>query len=170
MTTTEGLDLRERLLLRLEVEEFLYEEAALLDEWRLDEWLELFTDDAHYVIPSTNLPEGDPRSHLTLVDDDHLRLEWRIKRLNSRRAHREFPWSRTRRQVTNVRVIEASDEQVKAEAGVVVHRFRYGHDDSFIGLGKYTLVRTDEGFRIRDRRMELDLERLSPNGAVSMIF
>ncbi len=25
---------------RSDVEDFLYEEAALLDEWRLDEWLE----------------------------------------------------------------------------------------------------------------------------------
>ena len=27
--------------LREEVEDFLYQEAALLDEWRLDEWLAL---------------------------------------------------------------------------------------------------------------------------------
>ena len=31
---------------RAEVEDFLYHEAALLDEWRLDEWLALLTDDA----------------------------------------------------------------------------------------------------------------------------
>jgi 3-phenylpropionate/cinnamic acid dioxygenase small subunit len=31
-----------------EVEQFLYREARLLDERRLHEWLELFTDDARY--------------------------------------------------------------------------------------------------------------------------
>ena len=31
---------------RSAVEDFLYQEAALLDEWRLDEWLSLLTDDA----------------------------------------------------------------------------------------------------------------------------
>ena len=55
-----GWRVPERLLLRLEVEEFLVEEAALLDEWRLDEWLALFTEDATYVVPSTDLPDGDP--------------------------------------------------------------------------------------------------------------
>ena len=33
------MTLPERLALRLEVEEFLVEEAAILDEWRLDDWL-----------------------------------------------------------------------------------------------------------------------------------
>ena len=30
---------------RQEVEDLLYREAALLDEWKLDEWLEMLTDD-----------------------------------------------------------------------------------------------------------------------------
>ena len=45
---------------RQTIEDFLYEEAALLDEWRLDEWLELLTDDVTYEVPSTDTPEGDP--------------------------------------------------------------------------------------------------------------
>jgi 3-phenylpropionate/cinnamic acid dioxygenase small subunit len=39
---------------RQEVEDFLYEEAALLDEWRLEEWLQLLTEDAAYYVPSTD--------------------------------------------------------------------------------------------------------------------
>ncbi|MDP6228622.1 MAG: aromatic-ring-hydroxylating dioxygenase subunit beta, partial [Dehalococcoidia bacterium] len=59
---TEGSKTKlEALLLHHEVEQFLYHEAALLDEWRLDEWLTFFTDDARYVVPTTDLPEGDPR-------------------------------------------------------------------------------------------------------------
>jgi p-cumate 2,3-dioxygenase subunit beta len=159
-----------RMLLRLRVEEFLIEEAAILDEWRLDDWLKLFTEDASYVVPSTDLNEGDPRSNLTLIDDDHLRLTWRVNRLKSRHAHREFPWSRTRRQITNVRITEVSGNELRAEASAVVHRFRHGQRDSFIGLYRYLLLDTGEDFKIRHRRAELDLERLSPNGALSMIF
>jgi hypothetical protein len=33
-----------------DVEAFLFEEAALLDTWRLDEWLGLFTADCKYVV------------------------------------------------------------------------------------------------------------------------
>src|SRR5205085_2225907 len=67
--STHATDINQRLLVRLEVEEFLFEEAALLDDWRLDDWLALFTKDCRYVVPSTDKPDGDPASDLTLVDD-----------------------------------------------------------------------------------------------------
>ena len=43
--------------LREQVEDFLFKEAALLDEWRLDDWVDLFTEDGRYVVPTTDLPE-----------------------------------------------------------------------------------------------------------------
>ena len=80
-------DINERLLMRLEVEDFLFEEAAILDDWRLDDWLALFTEDCRYVVPTTDKPDGNPATDLTLVDDDHERLYWRVNRLKSRHAH-----------------------------------------------------------------------------------
>jgi p-cumate 2,3-dioxygenase beta subunit len=162
--------LTERLLTRLQVEEFLIDEAACLDEWRLDDWLALFTPDAHYVVPSTDVPDGDPATDLTLVDDDHLRLTWRVNRLKSRHAHREFPWSRTRRLITNVRVLSMDAQEIVATCSIVVYRYRHGQQDHFVGRYQHTLLRTPEGLRITHRRAELDLERLSPNGSISMIF
>ena len=166
------ISITERLLTRLAVEDFLYMEAALLDAWALDEWLALFTDDARYVVPSTDQRDGDPATTLTLIDDDRLRLGWRVGRLKSRHAHREFPYSQTRRIISNVRVTEIDGDEVHVVAGLIVYRFRYGRGDSFIGSYKHTLVRTDdsESFKIRVRRTELDMESLSPNGALSMIF
>jgi p-cumate 2,3-dioxygenase subunit beta len=163
-------ELSERMLVRLAAEEFLIEEAALLDRWRLDEWLALFTEDATYVVPATDRPDADPRRALTLIDDDHLRLTWRVNRLKSRHAHREFPYSRTRRIVSNVRVAGIRGEEVDVEASVVVYRYRHGRADQFVGWYRYTLVTGPDGFRIRRRRAHLDPERLSPNGALSMIF
>jgi p-cumate 2,3-dioxygenase beta subunit len=167
MSTT---DTSTRLLTRLAVEEFLVEEAHLLDEWKLDEWLALFAEDATYVVPSTDLPDGDPRTALTIVDDDHLRLTWRVNRLKSRHAHREFPYSRTRRQISNVRIVEDRGDELDVEAGVVLHRFRHGHHDLFVGVYKHTLVRTGDTFRFRRRRAELDQEQLRPNGALSIVL
>jgi 3-phenylpropionate/cinnamic acid dioxygenase small subunit len=47
--------------LRQEVETFLYEEARLLDKWRLHEWLDLFTEDARYWMPMREtLPPSEP--------------------------------------------------------------------------------------------------------------
>ena len=54
-------DRHARHALRLDVEAFLYDEAALLDAWRLDDWLALFTRDARYEVPSTDRPGGGRR-------------------------------------------------------------------------------------------------------------
>jgi p-cumate 2,3-dioxygenase beta subunit len=169
-TTTHTPATQERLLLRLEAEEFLVAEAALLDAWRMDEWLALFTEDCRYVVPSTDRPDGDPADTLTLVDDDHTRLYWRVNRLKSRHAHREFPSSRTRRMIANVRVLEADADGMTVTCSVVVYRFRHGQQDQFVGSYVHELARTPEGLRIRGRRAVLDLERLSPNGSISMVF
>ena len=162
--------LTERMLVRLEAEEFLILEAGLLDDWRLDDWFALFSEDGHYVVPSTDLPDGDPNVDLTLVDDDHDRLYWRVNRLKSRHAHREFPYSRTRRVIANVRVLDYDADTITVTASIVLHRFRHGHQDVFVGRYLHELVRTPDGLRIRHRRAELDLERLSPNGSISMVF
>ena len=44
-----------------------------------------------------------------LIDDDYARLRPRVARLNSRRAHREYPHSRTNHQVFNVRGDDPDD-------------------------------------------------------------
>ena len=59
---------------RSDVEDFLYAEAALLDEWKLNEWQELLTDDAAYYVPPNHQLEGDHRTTLFLVADDRERI------------------------------------------------------------------------------------------------
>ena len=161
----------ENLMLRLAVEHFLWEEAALLDAWRLDEWLALFTEDGRYVVPTTDRPDGDPRIDLVFIDDNMVRLRGRVNRLNSRFAHREFPASRTRRLVTNIRLVRIAGDELDAEASFVVYRARSEAIAPYVGRYRYTLVRQGGGgFRIRHRRAELTLERLSDHGAVSIIL
>ena len=78
-------ELKVRSVSRAEVEDFLFHEADLLDRWALDEWAQLFTDDGEYLIPPTDLPDGDPGKHLFLVYDDRHRLGERAKRLGKKR-------------------------------------------------------------------------------------
>ena len=162
--------LDDALRLRLLAEEFLYREAALLDAWRLDEWLALFTPDARYVVPTTDLPEGDPDSDHVFVDDNYRRLQGRVTRLQSRHAHREYPSSRTRRLVANVLVTDVRGDEVHVTASFAVYRFRAGQVAPYIGRYDYVLVRADGSFRIRYRRATLDLETLRDHGAVSIIL
>jgi 3-phenylpropionate/cinnamic acid dioxygenase small subunit len=53
-----------------EIERFFVDEAALLDEWRLEEWLTLFAEDGRYLVPSLDQPHSDHRTALFLVADD----------------------------------------------------------------------------------------------------
>jgi len=155
---------------RAEVEDFLYHEAELLDEWRLDEWLELYTDDARYVIPATDDPAGNPGQDLVLIDDDRLRMMARVERLNSRKAHREYPHSNVCHQVTNVRLGVADGGELPVRANFTVWRFRGGRETSYVGKYYYTLVRNEVGLRIRSKRVVLDLTALRPASDVAIIL
>ena len=156
--------------LRELVEDFLFQEAAMLDEWRLDDWVKLFTEDARYVVPTTDLPEGDPKRDLVFINDDITRLHARVARLTSRHAHREYPWSRTRRFVSNVRVEEVNAAELSVTANVLVYRFRSGEGAPYVGSIDYVLRRDGGDLKIAYRRAVLDLEALSWHGAVSIIF
>ena len=158
------------LLLEQEVENFLVREAALLDEWRLDDWLALFTEDARYMVPATDLPTADPKETLAIINDDMARLRGRVERLKSRHAHREFPWSRTRRFITNVRIKEIVGEEILVNASFLVYRIRSGQVDPLIGSYVYTLRRVDGALKIATRKAVLDLEALRPHGTVSIIL
>ena len=164
MTTANTPTLREL------VEDFLFREAELLDDWQLDDWVALFTEDARYVVPTTDLPEGNPQRDLVFIDDDITRLRARAVRLNSRHAHREYPWSRTRRFVSNVRVAETGNGELSVTANVMVYRFRSGEGAPYVGSVHYTLRRDNGELKIAYRRAVLDLEALSWHGAVSIIF
>src|SRR5258706_11444312 len=114
---------RDPIITREQVEDFLYREAALLDEWRLDEWLQLLTDDARYRVPSNDAPEGDPAGTLFTIADDMQRLRGRVRRLQEPNGHPEVPHSRTRRLVTNVRILHQGSEELRVEANFALYRF-----------------------------------------------
>src|ERR1700744_284959 len=114
----------EAAALRGEIEAFLYEEAELLDSWRLDTWAELFTEDAIYRIPALDNPSRDPDNSLFLVNDDLPRLQSRVRQLLGDTAWAENPRSMTRRLITNVRVTAADETTIRATANFLVQRCR----------------------------------------------
>jgi p-cumate 2,3-dioxygenase beta subunit len=155
---------------RQEVEDLFFQEAALLDEWRLEEWLELLTADATYEIPPTDVPEGDSRNTLFIIADDAVRIRSRVKQLLGKFAWAENPHSRTRRMIANVRVLGADGENILVTANFVVHRMRYELVDTYVGHYDYKLVRDGKLLKIRERRAILDNETLRPHGKISFIL
>jgi p-cumate 2,3-dioxygenase beta subunit len=165
------LDATDGAALRAEVERFLYEEAELLDQWRLHEWLALFSPAGEYLIPSTDLPDGDPARDLFLVQDDRFLLEQRVNSLLTRSAHAEYPHSSTRRLVSNVRVTETVEGGVHVAANFAIFRSRIGILDTYVGHYRHVLERDGEaGFRFVRRLSVLDLDALRPQGKVSIIL
>ncbi len=154
---------------REEVEDFLYEEAALLDAWKLDEWLGLLTEDATYRVPSNDRPDADPRGTLFTIADDIARIRARVTRLKDRNAHAEFPPSRTRRLITNVRIVERNP--LRVEANFVVYRYRRNEDvREFVGRYRFVLKMVDGKMKIAAREAVLDAQELASLGAVSFIL
>ncbi|KQH81023.1 aromatic-ring-hydroxylating dioxygenase [Mycobacterium gordonae] len=156
--------------LRQQVEEFLYAEAELLDTWALDDWLALFDGDAKYEVPCNDAPDADPSHELMLIDDNHVRLTARVARLNSRRAHREYPHSRTNHQLFNVRVQDGPAEELSVTTSFTVWRFRAGRTSCYVGRYHYRLRRNASGFRIAAKRVELDMTDLRSVGDVAIIL
>jgi p-cumate 2,3-dioxygenase beta subunit len=156
---------------RQQVEDFLYAEAALLDAWKLDEWLTLLTDDAVYRVPSNDRPQSDPKDTLFTIADDIHRIRARVTRLNDKAAHAEFPRSRTRRMISNVRILEQDAQSVRVEANFIVHRFRRNESVyQFVGQYRYTLRITGDGFRIASREAIIDAIELGSLASVSFIL
>jgi p-cumate 2,3-dioxygenase beta subunit len=156
---------------REQVEDFLYQEAALLDEWRLDEWLALLTEDARYRVPSNDRPNADPANTLFTIADDIHRIRARVVRLQDKNAHAEYPASRTRRMIANVRVVGRENNELRVEANFVVYRFR--RDErvrEYVGQYRYTLRMTGGSLKIAKREAVIDAHELGSLGSVSLIL
>ena len=155
------------------VSQFLYDEAALLDEWRLDEWLALFHPEAaEYLIPSPEDLSDDPATTLHLVNDSMTTLAGRIGRLKSKHAHAESPRSRTRRQIANVRVWRGSGD-LFSRSVFDVTRVRGGMVDRYVGVYEHQLLPNDDEeppWLIGRRRVSIDHSIEAAGGQVSILL
>ena len=105
---------------RSDVEDFLFAEADLLDQWRPAEWLTLFTDDAKYEVPLPDLPpDASPDSNLFYIADDRVRLGERVKRLMKRTRTPNFP---IRRQAGSSATYKSTREAMRKWKSVAYSR------------------------------------------------
>jgi p-cumate 2,3-dioxygenase beta subunit len=170
MSAVERLEVAARSPTRADVEDFLYAEAALLDEWRLDEWFALFSPGAVYEVPTAGAPDDDDSAKsLFYIADDYVRLRERVARLNKREAHAEFPRSRLRRMISNVRILAASAGRLEVACNVVCYRAKNGKVDTYFGHVLYGLDVAGPHWRIAKKRVVLDMDLLYP-GKVSILL
>lgn len=155
--------------LQHDVEQFLFAEAELLDQRRLQEWIDLFTEDVHYWLP-TRMTRTNRERHreiadeneTALIDDDKYFLTGRVRRYTSGISWSEEPPSRTRRLITNVRVATGAEPgELDVVSNFYVYRSRLErHQDWFIGERFDTLRPADPDYgypyRIAARKIVLE--------------
>src|SRR5712691_1575306 len=131
----------------------------------------LFTEAAIYYVPSTDVaPDSSPDKNLCYVADDRFRLSERVKRLMKRTAHAEFPHSRTRHLVSNVRIRKHIGDDIEVSSAFITYRTKDGVTDTYFGSNRYRLVPGNGTFRIKEKRCLLDSEGLRAQGRVSIIL
>jgi p-cumate 2,3-dioxygenase beta subunit len=156
---------------RAQLEDFLYEEAALLDAWKLTEWFALFVPGARYLVPPAGSDDdADPATTLFYVADDYHRLGERVKRLGKKTAHVEFPHSRCRRVVTNVRLLDGTNDDFRATSNFVTYRSKRNVTETYLGHHLYRLCVRGDTIKILEKRSFLDTDDIYTQGKVSIIL
>src|SRR5918994_467510 len=113
-----------RMVLKHEVEAFLYREARLLDERRLTEWLDLLAPEIHYFMPirrnikfgDWDLEFSDPESEISYFDEGKDILQGRVRQLQTGVHWAEEPVSRFEHIITNVEVAAEDGDTIEANS------------------------------------------------------
>jgi len=156
----------ERLLLREEVEQFLYQEAALLDERQFEAWLDLLAEDIHYHMPiRRNVKFGQldrentsSDSEISWFDEGKRTLAGRVRQIMTGVHWSEEPFSRIRHLVTNVQIVAVRDDEIEVKSNFFVWQNRLQDEvNLFVGRREDVLRRdADTGWKIRKRLILLD--------------
>jgi 3-phenylpropionate/cinnamic acid dioxygenase small subunit len=139
---------------RREIEEFIYREAALLDDRKYEEWLSLLAEDFYYWMPAGRA-DTDPNKDLSITYDNRNELAQRVARLLHPAAHCQVPVSRTSHLITNIRIEELDDPCLKVYSNFAVFESRSGNQRVFGGHCEHKLRRDRETWRINYKQVNL---------------
>jgi 3-phenylpropionate/cinnamic acid dioxygenase small subunit len=143
--------------------QFYNRESDLLDEKRLEEWLELLTEDVRYDMPiRISREKGAERSEFSVdgfnYREDRSTLEARVERFQSEFAWSEDPPSRTRHHVSNVQVVDVNGNEIETKTNLLLFRAQGEDSDGTVLSAERedTLRRTDDGLKLAGRDIYLD--------------
>ena len=160
-----------RLLLKQEIEEFLYYEADLLDERRYEDWLALVAEDVRYWMPMRrNVKVDDIEREFTRegldiswFDEGKETLTRRVRQIQTGIHWAEEPPSRICHMVSNVQVLRvspagsAAPSEVTVRSRFLVYRNRVETEtDILVGKREDLLRRVAGTFKIARRKIILD--------------
>jgi 3-phenylpropionate/cinnamic acid dioxygenase small subunit len=166
--------------LQQEIEQFLFYEAALLNDRQFDAWYDLLADDLRYYAPlrTTRSSREQDREFggpddIAFFDDSKASMALRVKRLQTSSAWAEEPPSRTRRFLTNIRIAPAARAgEFEVASAFLLYRNRAERQtDLFAGERLDGLRRCEgpSGFQIFARTILIDQSTLTANN-ISVFF
>jgi 3-phenylpropionate/cinnamic acid dioxygenase small subunit len=156
--------------LKREIEEFLYDEATLLDDRRFDEWLDTLADDLHYFMPMTfNVKHGRHaerentrrEQEMSWFNEGKWTLRKRVEQVQTGVHWAEEPLSRVCRMVSNVQLTAIEDNaQGELEVGVssrfLTYQNRCEYEQYFfVGDRHDRMRRTADGWKLCRREIQI---------------
>jgi|BEDMetMinimDraft_2_1075160.scaffolds.fasta_scaffold20671_2 Small subunit of phenylpropionate dioxygenase len=133
------------------VESLLYRETKLLDEGKYEQWLQLYSRDCIYWIPtwvSDYSTTMDPRTQVSYIYLDRKGLESYVRRLASGEAPTYEPPPKTVRLVSNVLVDGVDGETIRASANWIMLVSRTKGIQTLGGSSEYRLKPQDGELKI----------------------
>ena len=168
MTTTESSIAH--LLLKEEIQDFLYEEAEALDERNFEDWLDMLADDIRYWMPMRRNVKANELGReftregqdINWFDEGKETLERRVMQIRTGVHWAEEPLSRICHFVTNVQLLNATPSasdptEVSVKCRFLIYRNRVQTETDFlIGKREDTLRKVNGTWKVAERKIILD--------------
>lgn len=124
--------------------DILYRESACLDGRKWQEWLDLYTENAVYWVPSWR-DEDEPTSSADtevsqIYHDSRRGLEERVKRVESGKSVTAMPLARTTHFITNITAVSENPDTISARANWMVQFFQPHRGQQYSNFGDYQLT------------------------------
>ena len=156
---TSMADLEHNLALRLRIEGLMTDYVHCIDDDRLEEWPDFFTDDGRYRIVTRENHEQGMAIGLMYCDGKGMIKD----RITALRIANIFEPHTYRHMVSAVRLLGSDDDGAyRTEANVTVTRTMASGDMSVFGCGKYIdrIVEAGDALKFAERTVVLDSRRI----------
>ena len=136
--------------------DFVLREARLLDQQRLDEWLDLFTEDGRYWMP-VEPGQTDPRLTTSLMYEDKMLLKIRIERLRGKATYSQSPPSRCHHVLQTPQIDRRDDKERHYVTWTPLHYVESRGDQQtlYAAWATHHLTAVEEAIKIRLKRVDL---------------
>lgn len=136
------------------IAQFLYREARLQDEHRLQEWEALWTDDALYWVPA-NGENPDPEREMSILYDNRSRIGLRIRQFLTGKRYSQQPASRLRRIIGNIEVLGDETGGTRVTANMLLAESHRRGQILWAARNEYLLRQVDGEWRLAFKKVAL---------------